>query len=213
MGIALPQRIFVSGKMGAGKDSLADELARRRGYLKIHMVEPFKLWAAHELGITREELEANKSKYRDFLQERAVEWRGSNPYRMIELLDAHLQQINGPVVVTGVRFVNEAVWAAQNGGLVIKLLTPENIRLERMIARELSVLPVKTLEIAESIRNDIIERMGHPTELEVEAIPAHITITEYVPLGAYLEAIEEKILLWQNSWSQWYSVTPIAAAA
>src|SRR3954468_13175053 len=119
----LPDVVFVAGQMGSGKDYYCDALVEQASYTKYHIVTPFKLAVCAELGITLDELEADKAKYRPFLQDGAIERRAANPNCMVDLFDEQYRSGGLPkhLAVTGVRFINEAEYAIGNGFMVVLL--------------------------------------------------------------------------------------------
>lgn len=179
--LSLPRVIFVGGGLASGKGTLCELLRRQYGYRVIHMVEPFKRRIAEELGISFEELERDKVKYRPLLQRKGHEWRQADPDCMLKLLAGQLNAEAGPVVVDGVRFVNEMLFAIERGYFTVRLDVPREERVRRAVEREYETRRRRTPGLwldfdHAAVRAAIEERMDDPTEAEVGDLPAHLVI-------------------------------------
>jgi hypothetical protein len=152
--------IFLCGKMCAGKDYIADVLVEQAGFVKLPFALPLKQEVADKHGITLEELNANKNKYRAELQELGGARRAENPSYWIEKWINARHEINNPVVCTDCRHVNEAAFGCTSfTGFVVKVHLSETTRLNR----------IKTLygEVPDKLHE-------HPSEVEVDRCPFHL---------------------------------------
>ena len=164
----------MSGKMGAGKDTIGDKIfdtLKQKGFTKIEKVSystPMRkemqgiidfYWETKSLKNTAEKFNAKSEEIDKFLEllngqnvyERtpesrlAIQFWGTDVRRkqspdywvnkLVELIVNYLS--NGvSVFVSDVRYEDEADSIIDLGGKVIRLETPENIRIERIIARD-----------------------------------------------------------------------------
>lgn len=107
------------GYAGNGKTFLANTLVENLGYVRMSFAAPVKEIAVEihntqarfldKPPITREELEANKKRYRKLLQVTGTELGrdmfGKNVW--VDKLSQQLDRVEAPVVVDDVRFMNE----------------------------------------------------------------------------------------------------------
>ena len=164
----------MSGKMGAGKDTIGDKIfdtLKQKGFNKIEKVSystPMRkemqdivdfYWETKSLNNTAEKFNAKSEEIDKFLEllngqnvyERtpesrlAIQFWGTDVRRkqspdywvnkLVKLIVNYLS--NGvSVFVSDVRYEDEANSIIDLGGKVIRLETPENIRIERIIARD-----------------------------------------------------------------------------
>jgi dTMP kinase len=164
----------MSGKMGAGKDTIGDKIfdtLKQKGFNKIEKVSystPMKkemqaivdfYWETKSLDNTAEKFNAKSEEIDKFLEllngqnvyERtpesrlAIQFWGTDVRRkqspdywvnkLVKLIVNYLS--NGvSVFVSDVRYEDEADSIIDLGGKIIRLETPENIRIERIIARD-----------------------------------------------------------------------------
>lgn len=137
--ISLPPLIGLTGKARAGKDSVAFALSAVAGYKRVALADPLKEMALaidplvgrryHLTDVVEVEgWEGAKEvpEVRRFLQRLGTEGvRGTfGAGAWIALLAARIEGTDNPVVVTDVRFPNEAKWVRDAGGVVWRIERP-----------------------------------------------------------------------------------------
>lgn len=126
----LPTKIFLAGGICSGKGFIANELVEAH-YTERAWSDPVYAAVAARCNKTVEELKANKSQYRQQLQELGTGARRTNgPNVWIDAwfkYNGHIAR----VVESGTRFPNEVEWAKAKGGFVIRVETPIEIRQQR----------------------------------------------------------------------------------
>lgn len=136
-----PLLIGLTGRMSSGKSTVADHLCREHGFHDFTFAEPLKAGLCAILGITLEELELRKRSslpifpgydtgIRGLLQTLGTEWGRSCVHQRfwLDLADQRLTRLanesqEGPagVVISDVRFENEANFVRERGGVVIHI--------------------------------------------------------------------------------------------
>lgn len=120
--------IGISGKAGAGKDWLADLLARTAGYKKWSFALPMKAMG-HGSGFTIEEVDVTKPPHvRQWLQHYGTE-EHRDKYRpdfWLRVADYWIKALSDRgmadrLVFPDVRFPNELEWIQSKGGKVVRL--------------------------------------------------------------------------------------------
>lgn len=129
--IRLPD-VALCGLMGTGKDFIGQQLIQDLGYTRIALADALKEEVACLRQITVEELVANKGKYRKDLQEVGVGRRQEDPDYWIKRWEERRALIDGPVVCTDTRFINEANYFRKIGAMLVKVSVPEPFRLDRL---------------------------------------------------------------------------------
>lgn len=136
--------IGLTGLAGAGKDTVADFLRETQGFVGMAFADPLRAGLQAMFGLTPEQLNDRESK------EAPIDWLGASPRRLMQTLgtewgrtfvakDVWLRtaqqtlerfrraepclHIEG-VVVTDVRFRNEADWIVAQGGEVWRIVRP-----------------------------------------------------------------------------------------
>ncbi len=125
------------GKARSGKDSAAEGLTRAFGYERYAFADPLK--AMLEAGFPG-------VNFRDGDREKPIDWLGKSPRQLMQLLGTEwgrthvhpelwvlmadqqwqtVQAWGNGMVVTDVRFNNEAEWILSRGGMLIEILRPE----------------------------------------------------------------------------------------
>jgi hypothetical protein len=127
--------IGLTGQAGCGKDTFADFLCEAEAYRRIAFADPLKDAICNILGVSREKLED-----RDY-KERVIPSIGKSPRQMMQTLGTEWgrERVNPSlwtvlaeerinvrlqyrhVVVTDVRFENEASLIRNMGGIIIKI--------------------------------------------------------------------------------------------
>lgn len=131
--------IGLSGAAGAGKDTAADHLADRHGFVKMSLAAPLYQMLEAMTGIPAARLSDRSVK------ERPVDWLGVSPRRLLQTLgtewarntvgdDVWIKHLfrrideagNAPgFVITDVRFENEAQAVKDRGGHIIEVVRPQ----------------------------------------------------------------------------------------
>ena len=113
--------IGMCGYARSGKDQAAKELIAR-GFTRVAFADCLKDEVCRTFGITREQLESDKETWRPLL----VEWgrgrRRMDPDYWIKRAAANLPA--NDIVVTDVRYPNEARWIWSLGGHLIRIIRP-----------------------------------------------------------------------------------------
>lgn len=134
------QLIGLAGKAGTGKDTAADHLCEAHGFVRYAFADPIRAGLQAMLGLTDEELHDRTHK------EVALEPFGVSPRRMMQTLgtewgrhcihpdlwllvaglnvDELIAEGRSGIVITDVRFDNEADWIRARGGTVLHILRP-----------------------------------------------------------------------------------------
>jgi phosphoribosyl-ATP pyrophosphohydrolase len=124
--------IGLSGRKRSGKDTvyaIIQEEAERLRPARVAFGDALKQEVADLLNVTVAELEADKVRFRGILQWWGTEWRRHQDLNYwINKTRAKILSLEGTtdlVVVTDVRFPNEAELIEELGGLVVRVSRPE----------------------------------------------------------------------------------------
>ena len=148
----LPRLIGITGKAGAGKDTLADYLVRQHGFIKYSLAGPLKQLLADHYGFSVKCLEDREFKEREasrfgikpdgscFSIREHMQWLGTEVGRHIGGADVwinlmeqqwrtgvelgHFTRGDVGMVVPDVRFDNEAARIITLGGTIIRVTRP-----------------------------------------------------------------------------------------
>jgi hypothetical protein len=112
------------GKARSGKDTFAGVLVREGGFVKVALADEIKRDVARFVGLGLEQIEARKDHFRATLQEHGSRMRrehGEDYWikRATLTIDRALAA-GKSVVVTDVRYENEAAWVRGLGGVVVR---------------------------------------------------------------------------------------------
>lgn len=122
--------VGVAGPAGAGKDTVGDWLVRYHGFEKRAVAGTLKAGLA-AMGLPEPHDRAQKEKiipgldfsWRDAAQKLGTEWgRALNPDLWLLLIQQHVQVClvaGQPLVITDIRFDNEAAMVRHHGGLIL----------------------------------------------------------------------------------------------
>ena len=180
----MPRYIFVAGKKRAGKDYLADALVEHSGYEKFHIATPWLLEfyrsKGYDFGSYDEVPQELRSRYRSELQERAAKARERDPEVLIRPLRDYIEQRErapsggpAPLVVTGVRFKNEALYAIRSGYFVVQVVVPDDVRRNRFL-----------------VSGEDLSLFDDPFEEDLgPSFPCHVTLDGNLGGGAYVQQI------------------------
>ena len=152
------QLIGLTGRAGCGKDTVANFLMETHGFVQIALADPLRDGLNAMLGITSEQV------YRRDLKEAPIDWIGLSPRQLMQTLgtewgrnhvapDIWLRvaarriekyrqakpclHIAG-IVVSDIRFENEAEWLRAQGGKVWHIRRHTGAQLAEIIAKHVS---------------------------------------------------------------------------
>ena len=121
--------IGMCGYAGSGKDAAAKAL-RERGFTRVAFADELKDELAEVFGLTLQELEDNKEEWRPLLVEWGRARRRQDPAYWIKKASLTVDLIEGSalgaqhIVVTDVRYPNEAKWLWERNGLLVRIERP-----------------------------------------------------------------------------------------
>lgn len=124
--------IGLTGKAGAGKDSVADILEREAGFRRYALAQPIKdalcamLRTPEHVLFARERKELPLEKLgispRRLAQTLGTEWgRALRSDFWLALAERHVD-LSADTVITDIRFPDEAEWILSQGGFVVKVI-------------------------------------------------------------------------------------------
>lgn len=156
--------IGVLGKKGSGKDTFGQRLVDRWGFTRLAFADPVKGLAlavnpridGYPLSTYVQSLgwDVAKNTYpeiRELIQNIGVGVRDYvGPHAWVQALARKHERVNGPVVVTDVRFINEAKWICDQGGVLIRILRPGLADNDSHVSEN----EVNNVQVAAEIRND-----------------------------------------------------------
>lgn len=136
--------IGLVGKKGSGKDTVADFLIDRFNFMKIAFADPLK--KVLQVLFLLEDRQLHDPKYKEMVDDR---W-GMSPRQMMQMMGTDIvrakfgedfwlkhmdytlkQHETKFIVISDVRFKNEAEWVRNNGGILIRLRTEtDNLTLD-----------------------------------------------------------------------------------
>lgn len=134
--------VGVAGRARAGKDTIAGYLGERYAFHRESFAEPIRTFVRHILGLSKDDLETNKetpigwldATPRRLMQTVGTEWgRGIDPELWIKsaLRRAEPALFSGRnVVISDVRFDNEAEAIKAAGGLIVRVVRPDGAPVE-----------------------------------------------------------------------------------
>jgi hypothetical protein len=157
--LSYPDIVFVGGKKKSGKDFLCDALVRDLGYTKFHIVAPWLAEFRKRHGLSEEEYEKNKAKWRPVVQAEAASARREDPHCLTRAFRAVLPHLPRPLVVTAMRFANEAEMGWEVGALVLRVRCRDEVRRQRFV------------EAGEDLA-----LFDDPFEAEVDKMPVHYEV-------------------------------------
>lgn len=180
--------IGLTGLPGAGKDSVARLLAQKQAFAQMSFAGPLKDGLITMLGLNRADLQDPLAK------ERTIEWIGKSPRQLMQTLGTewgrglvrediwirHAQRrldnyrrFSAKVVVTDVRYPNEADWLRRNGG---ELWHIQRRLAENVVNLHTSNIPLAVLPGSDSvIPND--EGLAQLEERVRQAFAGELRIT------------------------------------
>jgi len=136
----------------------------RAGFTRLAWADALKVEVAMAHGISVAELNARKAEFRAELQRVGVARREEDPRYWIKRWVEARARIPGQVVNTDTRFPNEGFYAIQSGGLLVRLTAPDEVRLERLRARDGSFDPAALNHISEQYIDEL------PWQVSIECV-------------------------------------------
>ncbi|SFU81778.1 AAA family ATPase [Alicyclobacillus macrosporangiidus] len=137
------RHVFLIGPMGAGKTTVAQCLCERYGYTRYALAAPVDA----VLDIAVPWLKgAGKAVRRPYLQKVGRFLREFQPNPLLFAAEERLRTTAGPLVIDDGRTLEEAVWAHQQGFVVIVLTAARNVRERRVLARDGELPDGRTFE-------------------------------------------------------------------
>lgn len=122
--------IIFSGKQFSGKDTVAKILLDRfKDFRRIGIADAIKMKFSKQIGVSVQEIEENKSKYRQDLIELGNWGRSQSPdYWLNSIIESE-----GNIVVTDVRMAHELDVFKKNGAISVRVEADEDVRSKRGI--------------------------------------------------------------------------------
>lgn len=148
-------KLFLMGKAGSGKDTIADYLVDRHGFKRFRLAQPIEDLCRSEYGM--------RGKDRELMirvGEECKQRYGQNYWLDIVIRQIRLHN-NRNVVVTDVRFPYEWDYFTTEGYRSIRVVAPATERVKWLRKRD---------------GNPQIDTLGDPTEQQVDNLPADYTI-------------------------------------
>lgn len=168
------QNIGIIGKLGSGKTSLANYLAKEFLYRRISFADPMKQMAKEFFNV-----EKGDPLYRELMQKLGTDW-----FRSVDE-DVWVKHLLGRtkgqkrLVIDDVRFPNEAAGLLGAGWKLLYLDCREEIRIERVTQRDGSFDPACLTHPSETGVDEIIQQY----ESQLYYIDAEVSadeVNEYV---------------------------------
>jgi hypothetical protein len=131
--------IGITGKIAAGKDTLADALVAHESqmFMKYSLAQPMKDIAMNVFGFTKDQLydhdlKETTDKFWDITPRNFLQIMGTDMFRdvfrddvWLKLAEKHMKEHEDKhVVIADIRFVNEAEFIRDLGGVIIKIERP-----------------------------------------------------------------------------------------
>jgi hypothetical protein len=165
--------IGVTGRAGAGKDTVCDHVVLSRGYVKYSLAGPLKKMLS-ALGLDCDDRATKDIPHwmfgkspRQMMQTLGTEWMRDSVCEdgWLKMAQAARNKCDD-MIISDVRFQNEADWVRQNGGYLIHLYRPDAGSVaphssERGVrfraGRDLGVINNNSVEILNKIVSDFID--------------------------------------------------------
>ncbi len=151
--------IIIIGKMGAGKDTLAEILVKKYSYIQTSIAGRLKQIA--ELLYADVFAAGDRNQKRIILQKLGDLLRSQNINIFNEALIREIQTKKlSPVVISDVRYSMEYDFFVSKGFIPVKIAIEDGIRFERLLARDGTYPSIETLN--HKSENDICASGGRP---------------------------------------------------
>ena len=139
--------IGLTGRAGSGKDTAADYLCHNYAFVRASFAEPLKamleamlehasidhIWL-HEPAYKNRPIPGLTASGRQLMQTLGTEWGRTcvSPDLWVTLLDRHLgisaeRPVHDRIVITDVRFGNEAAWIKAQGGQLLRIVREQAV--------------------------------------------------------------------------------------
>jgi dephospho-CoA kinase len=156
-----PPKLYLTGRRGAGKSTLARLLADRLEYRIAKLTDPIYDAARRYFGMVE--------------KDRALLQRVGDAFRQVDpdWLVRRVEGIAPPVVVEDVRLPREGAYLMDRGFVGVRIEAPADVRRERLLRRDGRLEP------------DAVDE--HPTERQVEEVPVAAVYLNVGPPEAFLD--------------------------
>lgn len=189
---SLPPELWLAGRMGSGKSTIARVLARERGAVILPLAYAVKLDVALYYGLSVEEINMQKDAFRAILQDHGHGFRELIPsiwlnrwtiqHASLTLLSQRTRR-DMYVVVDDCRYINEAAFAVERGAPVVRIVVPDEVRIARLTALY--------------GRAPAPDELYHPSETEVDDLTAHFDFPGDLPEDQIASALMTRIEEWR----------------
>jgi hypothetical protein len=184
----LPFEIWLTGPIACGKDYIAKAL-KRYGYATKGVGELIAAEIEDDRGLAPGSIYQNPT-VKDALRTELQEWgnrrRAEDPEYWIKAWLQWRETHSGPAIQTSCRFVSEAQRAlARNaawGAVVVKVLTPEDVRRNR---------------VAKIYPNQPVFAERNPSEAEISRVPYNFTFFGTLPGSLIPQMLMDAYSAWQ----------------
>jgi hypothetical protein len=124
--------IGLVGKKQAGKDSFASILVEKYGYTRLAFADPVKEVCRHLFDFNEQQLNGDAKEVvdarwcvtpRETFQMMGTDFVRNhlNEDHFLKLLDGKRRRLSTPIVISDVRFPNEAAYVLKQGGILVKI--------------------------------------------------------------------------------------------
>jgi len=119
----IPRIVGITGFKRSGKDTLAGILRERAGFVRVAFADALKEEVRAFLGISGYDLERDKERWRPVLQYHGCAMREKDSDYWINRIAYKIAWlVPARVVITDVRFRNEAAWIRKHGGEIVRVV-------------------------------------------------------------------------------------------
>ena len=181
----LPADVLLTGKICTGKDYIGDLLVARRGFWRLGVGALIAAEIEQARGLPPGHIysdPATKNAFRAELQAHGNKRRAEDDYYWVKswwrARDVHIGQ---PAVATSGRFIYEAEATIKRGGIVVRVVCPENVRQER---------------IAKLYPSHTAATDTNAAEAEITKMPYNFEIHGTLPGALCLVALDNLYRLW-----------------
>jgi len=176
--------IGLTGRAQSGKDSVADYLEVQHGFFRVAFADPIKealhaaFWEDMDEGDKEAAIDWIGKSRRELMQTLGTEWGrqiiGEDIWirRMERLMGADVEHTDTAVVISDVRFENEARWIRERGGKVWLIKRPDATPVRQHSSED---------GIPEELLNGIINNVGTLAELHTKVNAALLISLHGIP--------------------------------